>query len=93
VGAPTNRCRGAEHKFVGAEQALVNQHEQETSREIRASTKISSKQYADVAVRAVGYLEGCFAEFSKQAGELNANNRPRRGRQGSLPAADSSGRD
>jgi hypothetical protein len=33
----------------------------------------STKQYAEVANRAVGYLESCFTAFSKQAGELNAN--------------------
>jgi chromosome segregation ATPase len=33
----------------------------------------STKQYADVAARAVGYLEGCFTEFNKQTTELNTN--------------------
>jgi chromosome segregation ATPase len=33
----------------------------------------STKQYAGVAVRAVGYMNGCFAEFNKQATELNTN--------------------
>jgi hypothetical protein len=33
----------------------------------------STKQYADVAVQAAGYLEGCFTEFNKQVAELNTN--------------------
>ena len=33
----------------------------------------STKQYAEVTVRAVGYLEGCFTEFNNQATELNTN--------------------
>jgi ABC-type transporter Mla subunit MlaD len=33
----------------------------------------STKQYAEVAVRAVGYLENCFTEFNKQATDLNTN--------------------
>jgi ABC-type transporter Mla subunit MlaD len=33
----------------------------------------STKQYAEAAVRAVGYLENCFTEFNKQATELNTN--------------------
>jgi hypothetical protein len=33
----------------------------------------STKQYAEVAVRAVGYLENCFTEFNKQAIDLNTN--------------------
>ena len=33
----------------------------------------STKEYAEVSVRAVGYLEGCFMEFNKQATELNTN--------------------
>jgi DNA-binding FrmR family transcriptional regulator len=33
----------------------------------------STKQYAEVAIRAVGYLENCFADFNKQATELNTN--------------------
>src|SRR5207302_10726909 len=33
----------------------------------------STKEYAEVTVRAVGYLENCFTEFSKQATELNTN--------------------
>ena len=33
----------------------------------------STKQYAEVAEHAVGYLENCFTEFNKQATELNTN--------------------
>jgi hypothetical protein len=33
----------------------------------------STKQYAEVTVRALGYLEGCFTDFQKQAAELNTN--------------------
>ena len=33
----------------------------------------STKQYAEVAVRAVGHLENCFSTFNKQATELNTN--------------------
>lgn len=33
----------------------------------------STKQYAEVAVRAVGHLENCFITFDKQATELNTN--------------------
>jgi chromosome segregation ATPase len=33
----------------------------------------STKQYSEVAVRAVGYLENCFTDFNKQATELNTN--------------------
>jgi hypothetical protein len=33
----------------------------------------STKQYAQLAVRAVGHLENCFVEFNKQATELNTN--------------------
>lgn len=33
----------------------------------------STKQYADVTIRALSYLEGCFTDFQKQAAELNTN--------------------
>ena len=33
----------------------------------------STKQYADVTIRALGYLENCFADFQTQASELNQN--------------------
>jgi hypothetical protein len=33
----------------------------------------STKQYAEVTVRSLGYLENCFIEFQKQAGEFNTN--------------------
>ena len=33
----------------------------------------STKQYAEVAVRAVGHLENCFSTFNKHATELNTN--------------------
>jgi hypothetical protein len=33
----------------------------------------STKQYAEVTVRALGYLEGCFTDFQRQATELNTN--------------------
>jgi chromosome segregation ATPase len=33
----------------------------------------STKQYADVTARALGYLENCFTDFRKQASELNTN--------------------
>jgi hypothetical protein len=33
----------------------------------------STKQYAEVAIRAVGYLENCFTDFNQQATELNTN--------------------
>ena len=33
----------------------------------------STKQYAEVTLRALGHLEGCFGDFQKQAVELNTN--------------------
>jgi phage shock protein A len=33
----------------------------------------STKQYAEVALRAVDHLESCFTDFNKHASELNAN--------------------
>jgi chromosome segregation ATPase len=33
----------------------------------------STKHYADVTIRALGYLENCFADFQTQASELNQN--------------------
>ena len=33
----------------------------------------STKQYAEVAVRAVGHLENCFTRFNKETTELNTN--------------------
>jgi len=33
----------------------------------------STKQYGEVTLRALGYIESCFSDFQKQAGELNTN--------------------